>query len=210
MELKDAVSVVGAVLGFGGLGFGLYQYYVAQKWKRAEFAAEQLEKLSSDPDLELCCKLLDWAVRISPVPERYASLTAEKTLVHDWSIMREAMLPEEDSAQTQWGWQHMMYRDVFDKFFDYLERINHYISIRLISEKDVSSLSYWLRQIACPRFLPSEESSLFVRFVERYGYDGVTQMMQRFRAEGPENGIVSPARPPAGTRPDSARSPSGA
>ena len=51
--LRDILAIVGAVSALGGLAFGLYQYYIAQKWKRAEFAAQQLEKLSSDPDLDL-------------------------------------------------------------------------------------------------------------------------------------------------------------
>jgi hypothetical protein len=180
MNLKDTLSLIGTILAFGGLGFGLYQYYIAQKWKRAEFAAQQLEKLSADPELDLCCKLLDWAVRISPVPEKYAALTDEKTFVHDWRIMIEAMLPEEDSDKGDWDWQHMMYRDIFDSFFSYLERINHYISINLISKKDVASLSYWLEQISDPRFLPPDHKTLFLRFIERYNYQGVLEMTRRF------------------------------
>jgi len=181
MELKDILSLIGTVLAFGGLGFGLYQYYIAQRWKRTEFAAQQLEKLSADPELDLCCKLLDWAVRLSPVPEKYASLTDEKTFVHDWRIMLQAMLPEEDSNKVDWDWQHMMYRDTFDKFFNYLERINHYISIHLIAEKDVASLRYWLEQISAPRFLPPDQKTLFLRFIERYDYQGVLEMMKRFQ-----------------------------
>jgi hypothetical protein len=181
MAPKDIVSLVGTILAFAGLGFGLYQYYIAQRWKRAEFAAQQLEKLSQDPELDLCCKLLDWAVRISPVPEKYATLTEEKTFVHDWRTMLEAMLPEEDSDRVEWDWQHMMYRDAFDTFFKYLERINHYISIKLISEKDVASLGYWLEQITDPRFLPPEQKTFFMRFIERYNYTGVLELIDRFQ-----------------------------
>jgi hypothetical protein len=184
MDPKDTISMIGAAAALAGLGFGLYQYYIAQKWKRAEFAAQQLERLSADPELDLCCKLLDWAVRASPVPERYAALTDKKTFLHDWHIMREAMLPEEESANANWDWQHMMYRDVFDKFFNYLERINHAITIDLIAEADVTSLRYWLEQIGNPRFLPDKDKALFVRFVERYNYRGVLAMMKRFQVAG--------------------------
>jgi hypothetical protein len=185
MELRDILSIVGAIIALAGFAFGLYQYYVAQKWKRAEFAAQQLEKLSSDPDLDLCCKLLDWSVRVSPVPEKYAALTDEKTFVHDWRVMREAMLPEEDSGKAEWDWQHMMYRDTFDKFFEYLERINHYITIRLVSEKDVASLRYWLEQLVEPRFLPPEQRLLFQHFIDRYHYQGVREMIGRLHADRP-------------------------
>jgi hypothetical protein len=181
MEVQDIISLIGVILALGGLAFGLYQYYIAQKWKRAEFAAQQLEKLSADPELDLCCKLLDWAIRISPVPEKYAALTDEKTYVHDWRTLHQAMLPEEGSDNVDWDWQHMMYRDTFDKFFNYLERINHYISINLISERDVATLRYWLEQITDPRFLPPEKRTLFLRYIERYNYQGVLEMMRRFK-----------------------------
>jgi hypothetical protein len=75
----------------------------------------------------------------------------------------------------------MLYRDVFDHFFDYLERINHYIAIKLIFERDVSSLKWWLEQIAAPRFAPSDQRGMFLAFIRRYEYDGVLEMMGRFK-----------------------------
>jgi hypothetical protein len=194
MELKDILSITGSVLAFAGLGFGLYQYYKAQKWKRAEFAAQQLEQLSKDADLELCCRLLDWGVRQSPVPQQYAALSKEKTFVHNWRVVFEAMLPEEDAKNIKWDWQHMMYRDIFDKLFAYLERTNHYIAINLISTRDVASLKYWLQQIRAPRFLPPEQQDVFLGFISRYGYSGVQQMMSRFGL-----GYEVPAQLPAGS-----------
>ncbi len=178
MEIKDVVAIISSVIGISGLAFGLYQYTIAQKWKRSEFAAKHLEELSSDPELELCCKLLDWAVREVPVPDKYRMLTNESKFVHDWRILAEAMAPE--SSDCQFDWQHMLYRDLFDHFFDYIERINHYIAIKLISESDTSSLKYWLEQIAAPRFAPPDQKSRFLSFIKRYEYDGVTEMMSRF------------------------------
>jgi hypothetical protein len=182
MNLKDVLEVVGTVLALAALIGGLYQYAVAQKWKRAEFAAAQLQLLSSDPELDLCCKLLDWSGRASSVPEKYRDLTNDKLFVHDWPTMKQAMLPEEASERAQWAWQHMMYRDLFDHFLDYLERMNHYIKIRLISAGDVGSLRYWLEQLDRPRFLPANEQQLFRIFIDRYHYDGVRELMSLFLA----------------------------
>jgi hypothetical protein len=178
-DVIKIISVVGPIVGIFGLIFGLYQYFIAQKWKRAEFAAKELEKLSSDPELELCCKLLDWSVREVAVPEKYKLLAEEEKFVHDWRILAEAMLPEEDKCS--YTWQHTLYRDLFDHFFDYLERINHYITINLISTKDVSSLDYWLEQIASPRFLDESKKNIFLGFISRYDYDGVIELMKKFQ-----------------------------
>jgi hypothetical protein len=76
----------------------------------------------------------------------------------------------------------MMYRDLFDHFLDYLERMNHYIKIRLISAGDVGSLRYWLEQLDRPRFLPANEQQLFRIFIDRYHYDGVRELMSLFLA----------------------------
>lgn len=184
IDLARALELVGAAVALTALAFGLYQYYIAQKWKRAEFAAAQLQLLSSDEELDLCCKLLDWSGRVSAVPVKYQALTDARTFDHDWRVMKEAMLPEEDSARADWDWdwdwQHMMYRDMFDRFFSYLERIDHYISIDLISAGDVASLRYWIEQLERPRFLPENEQSLFRTFVTRYGYSGVSNLSKRF------------------------------
>jgi hypothetical protein len=184
MALREALEILGTTLAVGTLAAGVYQYYIAQKWKRAEFAASQLELLTSDPDLELCCKLLDWAGRVSSVPEKYRAVTNEKTFMHDWQTMKEAMLPEEDSDRADWDWQHMMYRDIFDRYFGYLESINHYVSVKLISVRDVASLAYWLEQLDKPRFLPDEQQSLFRDFIARYHYEGVRELTRRFQAAG--------------------------
>lgn len=122
--------------------------------------------------------LLDWNIRQMPVPEKYRVLTKEPTFIHNWEILAEAMLPEEEKGTFEW--QHVLYRDLFDGFFKYLERINHFISIKLISQRDVASLRYWLEQISAPRFVESNERSIFLEFILRYDYSGVIDLMRRF------------------------------
>ena len=178
MSLGDIITIIGTVLGLSGLSFGLYEYYIAQKWKKSEFAANQLALLSSDPELELACKLLDWSSREFPVPEKYQLIFEEKTFIHDWETLRIAMLPE--SKRGVYNWQQTLYRDIFDHFFNYLENINHSISINLISQKDVESLRYWLKQIASPRFVEQNKKSLFMDFIKEYEYSGVLELMRHF------------------------------
>jgi hypothetical protein len=176
--VKDLVSILGLAGAAAAFTVGLYQYRVAQKWKKSEFAARLLEQLSKDPLLATCCRLLDWSARKIPVPEQYQALTEEAALLHDWDALIEAMAPEE--RKPTFGWQGVLYRDLFDHLFSYLERINHYITIRLITVDDVASLEYWLRQLADPRFV---ETPVFVDFLERYEYSGVFELMHKFNIE---------------------------
>lgn len=199
MAIGELVALVTGMVAVGGLLAGLYQYRIAQKWKRAEFAAKHLEQLRQDPELELFCKLLDWSVRLARVPERYRSLTPEPDFVHDWRILREALLPDEQAKRekARLGWQHMLYRDLMDGFFAYCEEIEHYIAIDLISVRDVRSLRYWLRQLAAPRFMPeAADRGLFLDYCARYDYQGVLRLIGRFglRAES-----MVPAADRAGT-----------
>lgn len=177
--IKETISSLSSVIGIAGLAFGLYQYYIAQKWKKSEFAAQQLEKLDSDPDLALCCKILDWSERDLPVPERYKSFTDESAFHHDWELLCKAMVPEQINGVFE-NWKCLVYRDIFDRFFAYLERINHFIEIRLVSEKDVSSLEYWLEEISHPRFADPNKSKVFIDFIQAYEYSGVIKLIQRF------------------------------
>jgi hypothetical protein len=76
----------------------------------------------------------------------------------------------------------VLYRDLFDHFFGYLGRINHYIDIELITAKDVSSIEYWLKQIASPRF---ERTLVFHDFIQFYGYVGVIDLMKKYGIKYP-------------------------
>jgi hypothetical protein len=174
----DVFSIVTVLIGGGGLAFGLYEYHVGQKWKRAEFAGRQLERLSDDPILARCCLFLDYSTRKMSVPAEYLVFTKEESFIHNWDTLEKGLLPEEDKGR--FDWQEVMYRDSFDRFFAYLERIDHFISIRLIDQEHVSSLEYWLEEVAKSRF---SKSPVFVNFLERYGYDGVLKLMDRFQIQ---------------------------
>jgi hypothetical protein len=57
--LKEIFAYSGAIIGIAAFGIGLYQYYRAQIWKKSEFAAAQIQRLTDDPALALCCIFLD-------------------------------------------------------------------------------------------------------------------------------------------------------
>lgn len=168
---------LGALLiGVVGGGFGLYQYFIGQKWKRSEFAAQQLDKLLTDPDLAMCCVFLDWRERKLIVPERYKALTDKTSFVHDWVALEGALVRDTDASS--FTWQEVIYRDCFDRFFTYLDQINHFISIRLFSTNDVYSLKYWINIINEPQY--TENKHLFDQFIRGYGYSGVEELTRRF------------------------------
>lgn len=185
MGVQESVAIVGPVLGLIGLAFGLYQYYISQRWRKSEYAAKMLELLTTDPRLELCCRFLDWSGREFRIPENYLPLAgSQATFRHDWDRLSEAM--KHENKKTTFNWLDSLYRDHFDHFFDFLASVNHSISIKLIPVRDVKSLRYWLEQIAEPRFVLDEEKPLvFLPYLEKYGYEGVLELMKRFKVRVP-------------------------
>ena len=141
-------------------------------------AAKQLEMLSSDPKLVMCCRFLDWAKRTVPVPAGFKIYTSEESFKHEWGTLTEGMRPESEGGS--FPFPQVLYRDYFDYFFTYLERVNHYIEINLFTVDDVSSLRYWLGRIASPPHAPKGRPDPFRGFVEGYGYTGVVELMKRF------------------------------
>lgn len=203
MEAKDYAAMATAFLALIGLGFGLYQYYVAQKWRRSEFAAKQLEQLVTDPELSLLCKLLDWKRRDLPVPKKYRALTDATTFEHNWTILAEAMI--EGRREGRYTWQQAMYRDLLDHFCEYLQTLNHYLSIGLIDLRDTATLKYWLKELKHPRFAAPGDERMFMEFIRVFGYTGVTRLMDRFGMGQPgTEGLSRPMVPVPGG--DSTRS----
>jgi hypothetical protein len=192
-----AMEFIGAVLALGGLFFGLYQFYNAQKWKRAEFAAVHLERLGNDPVLSAACRILDWRSRTIPVPPSLRISDDEFTFEHNWDLLSEGVKPE--SERNSFDRPMELYRDIFDSFFTYLEQTNNIVDINLVSLNQVASLKYWVQQVAKPRFGPPVE---FGPFIDYYGYIGVRQLMRKFEVPEPPAylasappGLLPPAPP---------------
>jgi hypothetical protein len=89
--------------------------------------------------------------------------------------LAEGVKPEKDRGSFDRTME--IYRDLFDCLFSYLEEINHYIDIGLVSSKQVASLKYWLNEISSPRF---GEPVRFGPFIDHYGYEGVRSLMTKF------------------------------
>jgi len=171
---QTVMAIVGGLVGLGGLIFGLYQYAVAQKWKQAEFAAGQLLRLNTEPELYTCCLMLDWREREIVVPERLRVRPDEERLHHSCENLREAMRPE--TEKHEFTWEEAICRELFDVFFTYLENINHFLDIGLIRRRHVAALRYWLEQVAQPRHC---EEPVFEGFLKHYEYTGVLELMDR-------------------------------
>jgi hypothetical protein len=185
-ELKIVVDGSVLILGIVGFLVGLSQYQNAQTWKRSEWAAEQLRRLDTDPELALCRLFLDWSTRDVAVLEKYRPYIESLHFEHTW----EKLIPAMDDKDVRdrpgkkpYSWEQMAYRDAFDHFFEYLQDIDHYINRRLLTIEDVAPLRYWLEQLSRSRFISEaspEAKNPFVPFLVKYHYPGVISLTDKF------------------------------
>jgi hypothetical protein len=173
----QAVTTTLALLGFG---FGLYQFRNAQKWKRAEFAARQLERLSTDPVLTIATRVLDWRQRDLPLPASLRLTKDEESFEHTWGALAEGIKSEKD--RVIFRREMVIYRDLFDALFTYFDEVNHYVEIELVTIEQIGSLEYWLLQVASPRFGPEVN---FAPFLRDYGYPGTIALMKKLGVTPP-------------------------
>lgn len=173
------IEWIGAGLGFVTLWFGIFQYFRAQVWKRSEFAAAQLDKLNSDADLRLACTMIDWSERELPIPEHRKLNSNDHSFQHTTDNLKKAMRTEAN-MRGSFSLDEALKRDIFDRFFAYLEDIEHYLEVGLISKRQVKPLRYWLKEIADSRF---SYKPIFHDYLSYYGFDGVFRLLNRFQID---------------------------
>ena len=167
-------------IALGGFIFGVCQYTKAQRWKKAEFAAKELDKLINDQALSLACIFLDWDNRTLSTPCDYKEKTGTPVFIHTWEVMEKAMIGalEPPDGRNGFFWQEVLYRDTFDRFFSYLDMLNHYLNIDLIEKKDISAIKYWLEQINGSQL--ANNKPVFNEFLIFFGYAGTIELFQKF------------------------------
>jgi hypothetical protein len=181
---KVTGSLAGPLLGVPVLFFGIWQYRIAQRWKRNEFAASFLRELNSDPDLVACCNVLDYPKRCIVLAHQKTKDDKPTILEHDRQKLPAAMVispPDDGFAPEQ-----IVYRDLFDRMCSYLSQVANACSQKLIAPTDVRPLHYWLEKVLDVHGLA--ETSVLAGFVKRY-HPGVVDLAKLFREEK----LLSPA-----------------
>ena len=174
--LKTLLSNAGIVIGVTSLVVGLVQYKKAQDWKKSEFAARQLEMLHTEPMLMIATKALEWKKRDFPMPAQYQGIYNTKTFHHSSADMERAMAPGTEEKQDV-DMMEALYPDIFDKFFDHLKRMDHYIDVELFTIEDIDEVCYWVDRVENPEFV--EKKDLFKTYLKAYGYEAVLKLMKR-------------------------------
>lgn len=164
--------------GVAAFLIGLLQYRQAQKWKRSEWVANEMEKFFSDPAVASAFKMIDYGSRKvalfleRPQSEQYAE-------VHDLEV---AIALQPNDVHGPFDEKETAIRDIFDRFLERLERIYSFLGAGLVTTADVRPyLYYWAKHI-----LAAQASGVKVHrlvglkiFMGRYDYVGAQRLLVR-------------------------------
>lgn len=181
---RDSLAFLVALLG---LMFGLWQYYRAQVWEKAKAAHEELRRLEEDEYLSLACLILDWKARKMPVPVALRPIVENSEIfTHSEGLLKRALVQKEHYQH-----EELIYRDTFDRFFTYLERIDHGIDRNIFNKQDLLPLRHWLNQVFQGKYHPPE---VFADFIEEYQFFGVEKLHAKFKVLPRPKSAVSSGR----------------
>jgi hypothetical protein len=179
MDPGIVISLI--ALGGGGIAFlvGLLQYRHAQRWKRAEFVANEIKEFKADPSIHNALLMLDWNERAIELFPREVDPTKRSILVDDESLAL-ALVPH--TIRCDFTPLEIALRDTFDRLFDRLERFEYFLQAGLVTREEFEPyLIYWLDLLGNEnngRKAPVVVRAIW-RYVEFY-YAGVTNLLGRY------------------------------
>lgn len=175
MDAKELLQTLVSLVAVGGFLFGVLQYQQAQRWRRLEYAANQLQRLQSDADLVLATTFLDFSKRRVPLPERYWDYAGQRVFQHDCQTLYRVMaLRYEDTPE------FFIYVEVFERLFGYLAQIYEFLDMRLLKASDVKALTWILTNLAQPQW--TTDRRIFIGCLS-LDFDNVLRLMDVFKIE---------------------------
>lgn len=175
-ETIDVIRLIGEYITLGGtvfaLAFSFRQYQNAQQWKRAEWVAQEIKAIFADPMVENTLKMIDWDGREillfpnNPIPSK------QYVLVSHEDVKNALRIHDSESTFTR---AEAGIRDSFDRFFEGVERLSHYVESGLVTVNEVQIfLEYWSEKI-----IKGDMSSEIILYMEKYGYLGSKKLLDQ-------------------------------
>jgi hypothetical protein len=156
-------GVIAAFIAISQSRRDIFERMKSRRWKQAEMAKIVLDEVYNDEKARSALYMLDWNGRVYSDGDRLTN-----------PLSTEAVLVALRTTNTHFQPDEMFVRDCFDRLFDYLERIEHYINISLITFEDVEhSLLYYVNIIA-------SQKMVILAFLEEYNYKFTVQFLRRF------------------------------
>ena len=172
-DLIKAVALAGAAVAFF---IGLIQYRVNQRWKRAEWVAQEMKTLFADQLLQAALFMIDWDN--GELTKLFPGRGYEK-------CGKEILENHEINHALRYGSRAAGFspleaeiRSAFDHLFDGIDRFHSYFATGLVTASDLRPyLAYWARGICNPR-TPENRGYHLQTYMNAYGFDGALRLLK--------------------------------
>jgi hypothetical protein len=176
-QVLKGAALVGAAIAFV---VGLWQYRRAQKWKRAEWVAQEMKALFSEPLVQAALMMVDWGARTVQLFPTRDKVEDRSVFITDDDVAG-ALMPH-DERPDGFSPLEAEIRAAFDIWLDGLERFNAYVATGLVTLADLRPyLKYWAAHICRDHSTDGTEDRLrgLCTYMQRYGYSGAYDLMER-------------------------------
>ncbi len=179
MDLKlitEWAKILGGIVVFA---IGLYQYRLAQKWKRREFIASQIKDFEAEPKIQLAMTMLDWNDRVLYFPAEGG--TKFVAIRINEPLLSSALLPHRDA--NGYSKNEALIRDCFDRFLDMFVRLSAFIEAKLIRIEELAPyLEYWITLMSGKKrdWHTPEFFVLLQNHIQIYEFTKINRLMQHF------------------------------
>jgi len=179
---KDVITLT---IGSGGLIFGLYQYWIAQRLSKAKFAAEITDKIYQDEELRAAWNFIDSDNRDMflpakcsqdgknpiPFPHKIKDLQSAMNM-QNRQILSTGFTDLKDEYRK---FPYVQYVGIFDRCFSFMEGVYSYHDSGLIEARHVPHLLYMLSRIDQLEF---GGTLVFEEYLVYYKYDRVIRLIE--------------------------------
>ena len=207
-----AIELIGAAIAFF---IGLKQYDRAQKWKRAEFLANEMKDLLADPKAVNALTMIDWGARRIKLHGVEDDPARNKRTLVTYRMQCSALMPHTfESSQVSSGApevvensdaagdgsalrtflpEEALIRDCYDALLDRLDRLGAYLEARLMSASDMKPyVGYYIDEIAAQTRDPTEAlwNVTFLAYVHFYHFSGIPILFEKFGHDISPDGLI--------------------
>ena len=176
IEIGDVIKLLGALIVFI---IGIYQYVLAQKWKRREFIAQQMKEFEADADVRIMMRIFDWTERTVFLPSDSGGPPIEVKVTDD--LLCAALLPHRDAGH--YDRYEVLLRDRIDRFLDMLVRLDNFVEAGLISVNELRPyIVYWVELVSGNKkdWHTPEVWALLLNYIKEYEFSGAARLIKRF------------------------------
>jgi hypothetical protein len=199
---KFMISIATLSVGVIGGLIALATFRRTEKWKKAEFIAEEMKEFFADENVKKTLLMIDWGKRrIKLLPE---TATHDGTVVVDRLLQARALrphivetefipdhptIPKLDKAKTDSSDLASFYpaevaiRDCYDGFLDGLSKFASYVKTDLVEVEVLSTyLRYWIKCILESTEDPDDAAwkTSLLTYISYYEYTRVIWLFGRF------------------------------